>query len=189
MFGILAGWLMEVGEDFHLSQRTLSLAISYLVTFIQRQPVERTLFQCIGQVCLWIAAYDTKFSVFSLHALRPVSDAIVRAAHLVRHSKSEDIYDVPHLIELVAVSDYAYTTQQLTEEASAQIAPKCPRVYNERFPNCTRQELNVLKVLNFVLHIVTPLDALEVRHARARACSLVPSLNMSVSLWRRRSFK
>lgn len=34
------------------------------------------------------------------------------------NSKCEDIYDVPHLNELVAVSDYAYTAQQLTAEVN-----------------------------------------------------------------------
>lgn len=73
---------------------------------------------------------------------------------------------MPTLNELVTVADFAYTGQQIMLQASARARrSRAARPLSDGVSRA--QELHVLKILDFALHLVTPLDYLEVcAHAR-----------------------
>ena len=54
---ILGGWLTEVHHEFHLSPKSLFLAVSYLDRLLlSRAAIPRSRFQLYGLTCLWIAS-------------------------------------------------------------------------------------------------------------------------------------
>lgn len=53
---ILAGWLIEVAEEYALSDQTLLLSISYIDRFLSIVPVDRSRLQLIGATALVIAS-------------------------------------------------------------------------------------------------------------------------------------
>lgn len=53
---VLVDWLIEVVDEFHMSQETLYLGISLLDRFLSLQAVPRCQLQLLGVTCLWVAA-------------------------------------------------------------------------------------------------------------------------------------
>jgi len=53
---VLVDWLIEVVDEFGLSQETLYLSISLLDRFLSLQAVPRCQLQLLGVTCLWVAS-------------------------------------------------------------------------------------------------------------------------------------
>lgn len=53
---VLVDWLIEVVDEFVLSQESLYLAISLLDRFLSMQAVPRCQLQLLGVTCLWVAS-------------------------------------------------------------------------------------------------------------------------------------
>jgi cyclin A len=53
---MLVDWLVEVVDEFQLSQETLFLAITLLDRFMSVKPVLCCQLQLLGVTCLWVAA-------------------------------------------------------------------------------------------------------------------------------------
>lgn len=53
---MLVDWLVEVVDEFQLSQETLYLAVALLDRFMSAKPVLCCQLQLLGVTCLWVAA-------------------------------------------------------------------------------------------------------------------------------------
>jgi cyclin A len=53
---VLVDWLIEVVDEFALSQESLYLAISLLDRFLSLHAVQRCQLQLLGVTCLWVAS-------------------------------------------------------------------------------------------------------------------------------------
>jgi cyclin A len=53
---VLVDWLVEVADEFQLSQTTLFLAVSLLDRFLSRSCIPCTALQLLGITCVWVAA-------------------------------------------------------------------------------------------------------------------------------------
>jgi hypothetical protein len=53
---MLVDWLVEVVDEFQLSQETLFLAVALLDRFLSLKPVLCCQLQLLGVTCLWVAA-------------------------------------------------------------------------------------------------------------------------------------
>lgn len=57
MRAILVDWLVELAEEYHLSNETLHLTVCYLDRFLALHTVPRTELQLVGIACCLIASY------------------------------------------------------------------------------------------------------------------------------------
>jgi hypothetical protein len=57
MRAILVDWLVEVVEEYKLSQQTLFLAVSYVDRILAKMLVMRSQLQLVGVSCLILASY------------------------------------------------------------------------------------------------------------------------------------
>lgn len=57
MRAILVDWLVELVEEYHLSNETLHLTVCYLDRFLALHTVPRTELQLVGIACCLIASY------------------------------------------------------------------------------------------------------------------------------------
>ena len=61
MRAILVDWLVELAEEYHLSNETLHLTVCYLDRFLALHTVPRTELQLVGIACCLIASYVAYF--------------------------------------------------------------------------------------------------------------------------------
>eukprot|EP00879_Flechtneria_rotunda_P009472 GHRR01009915.1.p1 GENE.GHRR01009915.1~~GHRR01009915.1.p1 ORF type:complete len:253 (+),score=92.99 GHRR01009915.1:1065-1823(+) len=81
---VLVDWLIEVVDEFQLSQETLFLSTSLLDRFLSQQEVPRCQLQLLGVTCLWVASKYEEVLPPSLLDFVEITDNSYTASDLVR---------------------------------------------------------------------------------------------------------
>ncbi|WIA17786.1 hypothetical protein OEZ85_009299 [Tetradesmus obliquus] len=81
---VLVDWLIEVVDEFVLSQESLYLAISLLDRFLSMQAVPRCQLQLLGVTCLWVASKYEEVLPPALQDFVEITDNSYEAADLIR---------------------------------------------------------------------------------------------------------
>jgi hypothetical protein len=80
---VLVDWMVEVVDEFSLSQETLFLAVSLLDRFLSARCVCRAQLQLLGVTCLWVASKYDEVSPPVLADFVEITDNSYRPADLI----------------------------------------------------------------------------------------------------------
>jgi hypothetical protein len=80
---VLVDWLVEVVDEFKLSQPTLFLAVNYVDRYLSRRPVARDALQLLGVTALWLACKLEEVYPPTLGDFVDVTQSSCTAAQLV----------------------------------------------------------------------------------------------------------
>eukprot|EP01088_Endostelium_zonatum_P011897 TRINITY_DN26050_c0_g1_i2.p1 TRINITY_DN26050_c0_g1~~TRINITY_DN26050_c0_g1_i2.p1 ORF type:complete len:445 (+),score=108.18 TRINITY_DN26050_c0_g1_i2:125-1459(+) len=83
MRGILADWLVEVSEEYHLASETLFLTVTFVDRFLTRVKVERTQFQLVGITAMLLASKFEEVTPPSINDFVVVSADTYKKADIV----------------------------------------------------------------------------------------------------------
>ena len=113
MRAILIDWLIEVAEEYQLTQQTLFLAVSYVDRVLGRTPVPRHYLQLIGVCCLLIASYVFSHSFFNFSVIAISCGSVTALTHvLLFRRKYEEIFP-PTVDDFVYIADFTYPRRQV----------------------------------------------------------------------------
>lgn len=74
MRSILVDWLVEVAQEYHLSDETLHLCVHYTDRFLSRLPIQRSRLQLVGITCLRLACKFEEASPLAIDEFVYISD-------------------------------------------------------------------------------------------------------------------
>jgi hypothetical protein len=194
---ILINWLYEVHTKFKLRDDTLFFAINILDRYLCLKPVERTNFQLIGTVCLWIASKYEEVYFPEIRDLEYICDKTYKredylaAENEVLSTIGFSITPVTG-IRILALVDYYYNLTPVERNFTAMVCELCLFEYQTNFFTPSVVVATGLYIIKTILgNRCQKLDEIfkslrisdnDIRYCRNLVCMLLDNINANYLL-------